>query len=204
MADCCNANINTAGIHFLQTADIDLTNQEFSVVGNYYHFRGIYDGGGHTIRNGSIAIDGIAGIFGVVSGTVTRLCVENTTVKFTKEGMRAGGIAARVTGNGVISNCFVKGCTISNDGQYGGVAGGIVADMFDQGVIKNCLVINTSLQASRTASICSDAEIGNSLVRCYTDGSALVSGSSYATTVDCELIDNSQLTNQRHVHLFAE
>ena len=201
MADCCNANINTAGIHFLQTADIDLTNQEFNVVGNYYHFRGIYDGGGHTIRNGSIAIDGIAGIFGVVSGTVTRLCVENTTVKFTKEGMRAGGIAARVTGNGVISNCFVKGCTISNDGQYGGVAGGIVADMFDQGVIKNCLVINTSLQASRTASICSDAEIGNSLVRCYTDGSALVSGSSYATTVDCELIDNSQLTNGTYTYL---
>ena len=201
MADCCNANINTAGIHFLQTADIDLTNQEFNVVGNYYHFRGIYDGGGHTIRNGSIAIDGIAGIFGVVSGTVTRLCVENTTVKFTKEGMRAGGIAARVTGNGVISNCFVKGCTISNDGQHGGVAGGIVADMFDQGVIKNCLVINTSLTASRTGSICSDTEIGNSLVRCYTDGSALVSGSSYATTVDCELIDNSQLTNGTYTYL---
>ena len=201
LANICNAGLNTSGFHFLQTADFDLNGGGLTPVGTSHAFAGIYDGGGHTIRNGMIAIEGIAGIFGVVSGTVTRLCVENTTVKFTKEGMRAGGIAARVTGNGVISNCFVKGCTIGNDGQHGGVAGGIVADMFDQGVIKNCLVINTTLQASRTASICSDSEIGNSLVRCYTDGSALVSGSSYATTVDCELIDNSQLTNGTYTYL---
>ena len=201
LAAFVNAGNNSTGMHFLQTADFDLNNGGLTPVGTSHAFAGIYDGGGHTIRNGMIAIEGIAGIFGVVSGTVTRLCLENTTVKFTKEGMRAGGIAARVTGNGVISNCFVKGCTISNDGQYGGVAGGIVADMFDQGVIKNCLVINTSLQASRTASICSDAEIGNSLVRCYTNGSELVSGSSYATLVDCELIDNSQLTNGTYTYL---
>ena len=201
LAAFVNAGNNSTGMHFLQTADFDLNNGGLTPVGTSHAFAGIYDGGGHTIRNGMIAIEGIAGIFGVVSGTVTRLCVENTTVKFTKEGMRAGGIAARVTGNGVISNCFVKGCTISNDGQYGGVVGGIVADMFDQGVIKNCLVINTTLQASRTASICSDSEIGNSLVRCYTDGSALVSGSSYATTVDCELIDNIQLTNGTYTYL---
>ena len=201
LAAFVNAGNNSTGMHFLQTADFDLNNGGLTPVGTSHAFAGIYDGGGHTIRNGSIAIDGIAGIFGVVSGTVNRLCVENTTVKFTKEGMRAGGIAARVTGNGVISNCLVKGCTISNDGQYGGVAGGIVADMFDQGVIKNCLVINTSLQASRTASICSDAEIGNSLVRCYTDGSALVSGSSYATTLDCELTENSQLATGTYTYL---
>ena len=201
LAAFVNAGNNSTGMHFLQTADFDLNNGGLTPVGTSHAFAGIYDGGGHTIRNGMIAIEGIAGIFGVVSGTVNRLCVENTTVKFTKEGMRAGGIAARVTGNGVISNCFVKGCTISNDGQYGGVVGGIVADMFDQGVIKNCLVINTTLQASRTASICSDSEIGNSLVRCYTDGSALVSGSSYATTVDCELIDNIQLTNGTYTYL---
>ncbi len=201
LAAFVNAGNNSTGMHFLQTADFDLNGGGLTPIGTSNAFRGIYDGGGHTIRNGSIAIDGIAGIFGVVSGTVTRLCLENTTVKFTKDGMRAGGITARVTGNGVISNCLVKGCTISNDGQHGGVVGGIVADMFDQGVIKNCLVINTTLQASRTASICSDTEIGNSLVRCYTDGSALVSGSSYATTVDCELIDNSQLTNGTYTYL---
>ena len=201
LAGFCNGGNNTSGMHFLQTVDFYLNGGGLTPVGTSHAFAGIYDGGGHTIRNGNIAIDGIAGIFGVVSGTVTRLCVENTTVKFTKEGMRAGGIAARVTGNGVISNCLVKGCTINNDGQYGGVVGGIVADMFDQGVIKNCLVINTTLQASRTASICSDSEIGNSLVRCYTDGSALVSGSSYATTVDCELTDNIQLANGTYTYM---
>ena len=201
LAAFVNAGNNSTGMHFLQTADFDLNGGGLTPIGTSNAFRGIYDGGGHTIRNGSIAIDGIAGIFGVVSGTVNRLCVENTTVKFTKDGMRAGGIAARITGNGVISNCFVKGCTISNDGQHGGVAGGIVADMFDQGVIKNCLVINTSLQASRTAFICSDAEIGNRLERCYTNGSELVSGSSYATLVDCELTENSQLATGTYTYL---
>lgn len=201
LAAFVNAGNNSTGMHFLQTADFDLNGGGLTPIGTSSAFRGIYDGGGHTIRNGSITIDGIAGIFGVVSGTVNRLCVENTTVKFTKDGMRAGGIAARITGNGVISNCFVKGCTISNDGQHGGVAGGIVADMFDQSVIKNCLVINTSLQASRTASICSDAEIGNRLERCYTDGSELVSGSSYATLVDCELTENSQLATGTYTYL---
>lgn len=195
-----NAGNNSTGMHFLQTADFDLNGGGLTPIGTSNAFRGIYDGGGHTIRNGNIETDGVVGVFAVVSGTVTRLCVENTTVKYRNEGMRAGGIAARITGNGVISNCLVKNCTIANNG-LSGVVGGIASDMFDEAVIKNCLVINTTLQASRTASICSDSEIGNSLVRCYTDGSALVSGSSYATLVDCELIDNSQLTNGTYTYL---
>ena len=138
LAAFVNAGNNSTGMHFLQTADFDLNNGGLTPVGTSHAFAGIYDGGGHTIRNGNIAIDGIAGIFGVVSGTVNRLCVENTTVKFTKDGMRAGGITARVTGNGVISNCFVKNCTIANNG-LSGVVGGIASDMFDEAVIKNCL-----------------------------------------------------------------
>ncbi len=179
LADYCNKGNNSNAIYFLQTADIDLNGGGLTPVATSRGFGGVYDGGGHTIRNGNIAIDGIAGIFGVVSGTVTRLCVENTTVKYTKTGMRAGGIAARITGNGEISNCLVKDCKIENNG-LSGVVGGIAADMFDQGVIKNCLVINTSLSASRTGSICSDTKSGNVISRCYTDGDHITSSDSYA------------------------
>lgn len=182
VATFCNSN-NTTGMHFLQTVDFNLNNGGLTPIGASRAFAGIYDGGGHTIRNGNIETDGVVGVFAVVSGTVTRLCVENTTVKYRNTDMRAGGIAARITGNGVISNCFVKNCTIADNG-LSGVVGGIAADMFDEAVIKNCLVVNTSLTASRTGSICSDTKSGTHIEGCYTDGAALVSSDSYCTIVE--------------------
>ena len=194
-----NSN-NTTGMHFLQTVDFDLNNGGLTPMGASRAFAGIYDGGGHTIRNGNIETDGVVGVFAVVSGTVTRLCVENTTVKYRNEGMRAGGIAARITGNGVISNCLVKNCTIADNG-LSGVVGGIASDMFDEAVIKNCLVVNTSLTASRTGSICSDTKSGTRIERCYTDGAALVSSDSYCTIVESTpSVDASSLASGEICH----
>jgi len=199
VATFCNSN-NTTGMHFLQTVDFNLNNGGLTPIGASRAFAGIYDGGGHTIRNGNIETDGVVGVFAVVSGTVTRLCVENTTVKYRNIDMRAGGIAARITGNGVISNCFVKNCTIANNGLRG-VVGGIAADMFDEAVIKNCLVVNTSLTASRTGSICSDTKSGTRIERCYTDGAALVSSDSYCTIVESTpSVDASSLASGEICH----
>lgn len=199
VATFCNSN-NTTGMHFLQTVDFNLNNGGLTPIGASRAFAGIYDGGGHTIRNGNIETDGVVGVFSIVSGTVTRLCVENTTVKYRNIDMRAGGIAARITGNGVISNCFVKNCTIADNGLRG-VVGGIAADMFDEAVIKNCLVVNTSLTASRTGSICSDTKSGTRIERCYTDGAALVSSDSYCTIVESTpSVDASSLASGEICH----
>ena len=181
MAKYCNEGNKTTGIHFLQTADFDLKDAEFTIPRS---FDGYYDGGGHTIRNGNIEADGVVGIFGAVTGTVTRLCVEKTTIKYRQEGMRAGGIAARLTGNGEISNCLVMGCKVENNGKSG-VVGGIVSDMFDKSVIRNCLVVKTSLTATRIGYICSDTEIDTRIERCYTDGNALVSSDHKGTFANC-------------------
>lgn len=190
----CREGNNSSGIHFLQTADFDLSGKTWKPIGDGNAFAGYYDGGGHTIRNGMISVNGVAGIFAVVSGTVTRLCVEKTTVKFTKDGMRAGGIAARITGNGEISNCLVYKCEINNDGKNGGVVGGITADMFDNAVIKNCLVYRTKLSAVRTGQISSDTKSGNRIHRCFTDGGSLVSSDSYAKITDSKLaLDDGSL-----------
>ena len=62
LAAFVNAGNNSTGMHFLQTADFDLNNGGLTPVGTSHAFAGIYDGGGHTIRNGMIAIEGIAGI----------------------------------------------------------------------------------------------------------------------------------------------
>jgi len=190
----CREGNNSSGIHFLQTADFDLSGKTWKPIGDGNAFAGYYDGGGHTIRNGMISVNGVAGIFAVVSGTVTRLCVEKTTVKFTKDDMRAGGIAARITGNGEISNCLVYKCEINNDGKNGGVVGGITADMFDNAVIKNCLVYRTKLSAVRTGQISSDTKSGNRIHRCFTDGESLVSSDSYAKITDSKLaLDDGSL-----------
>ena len=169
LANFCNGGNKSAGMYFLQTADFDLKDAEFKIP---RRFDGYYDGGGHTIRNGNIEADGVVGIFGVVTGTVTRLCVENTTIKYRQEGMRAGGIAARLTDKGEISNCLVNNCNIENNG-LSGVVGGIVADMFNESAIRNCLVVKTSLSASRTGYICGDTKTGTEISRCYTDGNKL-------------------------------
>ena len=189
VADFCNGGQKITAIHFLQTADFDLKGNSLTPIGNHiYSFDGYYDGGGHTIRNGIIEKDTLAGVFGLVSGTVTRLGVENMTIRYMKTDGRSGGIAARLTGNGVISNCLVKKCQItSNSGYYPlqGVSGGIASDMFGNSVIRNCLVVNTTLTATRTGYICSDTKAGTSIIRCFTDGNSLVSYDNHGTTSDC-------------------
>ena len=181
VAKYCNGGNKSNGIYFRQTADIDMNGGGMEI----NNFGGHYDGGGHTIRNAKIEVDGMAGIFGVVSGTVTRLCVENSTFRYMKRDGRVGGIAARITGKGVISNCFVKNCKIMHNGSTGnsneekssriGVAGGIASDIFDEAVIRNCLVVNISISATRTGYITSDTKSGTRIERCFTDGNALTS-----------------------------
>ena len=191
IATYCNAGNKSTGIHFLQTADIDLQGKGMTTIGDTIgdatdkpvNFGGYYDGGGHSIRNGQIKTNGLAGIFGVVTGTVTRLGVEKTTIQYTQKDMRAGGIAARLTGNGKITNCFVNNCTVTG-GSVQGVVGGIVSDMFDQAEVSNCLVYQTKVSATRSGHICGDSKEGNTISVCYTDGSSLVSYDSHAKLID--------------------
>ena len=176
----CKDGNKSTGLYFTQTADFDLKDvKDYTPVGYdvNHAFEGYYDGGGHTIRNANITAKGspYAGIFGVVKGTVNRLCVENSTfvgVKYGSDDGRAGGIAAQVTGNGVISNCFVKGCNVSINNV--GVAGGVASEMFENAAIRNCLVYKTKGSATRFAYICSDTKRGNEISHCYTDGNSLI------------------------------
>ena len=189
LAKFCNSGNNSAGMHFLQTADIDLKGGGLTPIGNPGSFAGIYDGDGHTICNGNIVVKApsVAGVFGVVTGKVTRLCVEKMTIKGTKgdkdsDHTRTGGIAARLYGSGEISCCFVRDCSIICEAT--GVSGGVVSDMFDQSVIRNCLVIKTSLSASRTGFISSDTKSGTQIEWCYSDGANLTSSDSYANVTN--------------------
>jgi hypothetical protein len=176
LATFCNSNNNTAGMYFLQTADIDLKGGGLTPIGNPGSFAGFYDGDGHTIRNGKIETIGPLGVFGYVTGTVTRLCVENTTVKGTNGGARAGAIAGRVRDNGEISYCFVKDCDVSVKDGVWGVAGPVVGDIINQGGVKNCLAFQNKVKASDNwyGYLCGATENDAIIDWCYTDGSTLV------------------------------
>ena len=180
IAKYCNGGSKSTGIHFLQTTDIDFSNvNDWDAIGHGGTFDGYYDGGGHSIRNGNIkpssSSEGIVvGIFGVVTGTVNRLSVENTTFEVNySDHARVGGIAARLSKKGEIKNCLVKGCKVITNRI--GIAGGIVADMFDQAAVRNCLVVETTIKASRTGQICSDTKANTLIERCFTDGADMVS-----------------------------
>ena len=151
-------------------------------------FDGHYDGGGRSITSGKVESATsalVTGIFGTVTGTVTRLSVEKMTITGVNGDARLGGIAGRLRGNGLITNCSVRKCTLTSD--KASVAGAIVGDMFDHAIVRNCLGFKNTLKASRTGYICSDMASGTRLERCYTDGNKLVSSDeAHGVTSGCE------------------
>ncbi|MBQ5563813.1 MAG: hypothetical protein IIT39_10550, partial [Clostridia bacterium] len=66
-------------------------------IGHSRIFEGDYDGGGYLIRKGTIADDGVAqGIFGLVTGSIHNLGVENSSIVLGYSDARCGTIAGLV------------------------------------------------------------------------------------------------------------
>lgn len=154
---------NYSGVYFKQTADIDLSGEEWipianagSMSGNYNRFCGIYDGGGHVIKNLSVMGYNLrfAGLFGIVgkNGTIKNLGLENCNIE---SNFHAGTIASTglsINDNeGIIQNCYATGTVKSKD-----VAGGLVAAGFEK--ITNCYTIcdveTIETSKGKTAGIC--------------------------------------------------
>ena len=173
-------------IYVKQVGDIDLNGEAFTpIASSVSSFEGHYDGGGYAIRNGKIETTSFGGIFGVVTGEVERLGVENLTSKNNEKAghARVGTIAGRVRGSGKISNCYVKGCTVEENKN--GVAGGIVADIYDKGIISNCFVYQSKVSSVTSGGyLCGEMMSGTQLVRCYTDGDKLLGAYAKGEVLD--------------------
>jgi len=163
----CSKDLRSNGMYFLQTADINLSGSLWKPIGLQSHFSGYYDGGGHTIRNGEIRTGSVAGIFGFVDGTVTRLCVENTAVTAIDPNTYAGVIAGSVTDNGVISHCLVKECTVES---VGGFAGAIAGTTTGNSAIRNCLGYKNKVEGETTGDLVGEMKDYTQMSRCFTDG----------------------------------
>lgn len=106
-------------------ADLDLAGIAWIPMGDTYHgFAGTFDGQGHTISNLTIGtadapITGeLAGLFGVVEGTVKNLFLDEVSVN-ANVGYYVGGLAAYAVGP--IDNCHIT--KLDMDAAASGVGG---------------------------------------------------------------------------------
>jgi len=142
------------GKHFLMTADIDLsqfTGTQFNIIGTYppeNPFTGVFDGDNHTISNFTYdtSIAGCIGIFGSVEGNsiysggpwaqIKNLGLIDPNVNETEDGF-VGSLAGMIKAGVMISNCYVKGGSVSCGGTSGGT-GGLVGLAYYDSSISNC------------------------------------------------------------------
>ena len=126
--------------HFKLMADIDLsgfTGTAFNIIGNNItKFTGVFDGNSHTISKfsyDSIDTDYI-GIFGVVRGEdaeIKNLGLIDPNVD-AGIGSRVGSLVGYLRRYGTITNCYVKGGSVTGDESVGGLVGK------NSGTITNC------------------------------------------------------------------
>lgn len=122
-----------AGSYFKQTADLDLSGiDNWTPIGRYdsgFYFKGIYDGGGHIIRNLHCKEeDGNVGLFGQLGGIVCNLGVVDSEV--------SGSCVGVITSHGVDENAMILNCYTDSSAEGGFRAGGL-ADNFG-GTVYNC------------------------------------------------------------------
>lgn len=113
--------------YFILTCDLDMSGIAFTPIGPSWNnsFNGVFDGGGHEIRNLTVDTGGgdYAGLFGQISsgGAIKNLGLVNVDID-----SGAGNFAGAVSGwnNGKISRCFSTG-QINGAVHVGGISGGL-------------------------------------------------------------------------------
>lgn len=106
-------------------------------------FRGVFDGGGHTIYNANVVTDGryYIGLFNYVyEGTVKNLNVVNLSVDGQSDDVssKTGGIVGYLE-DAVVSNCTFQGNIIGTN-YVGGIAG-----ESSSSIIRNCGILNSKI-----------------------------------------------------------
>lgn len=156
--------------HFQLTADLDLSAYEgtsFCMAGSSYRtpFNGTFDGGGHVIRNLTIAYDAgdAVGLFRALgpSGRIRNLQLLHARVRADT----CVGILVGYNAGGVIQDCNVTG-----DVQGTGYTGGIAGISIDNGLICDCRAdVNVAGQWYETGGI-AGANRHSRIVRCTVAG----------------------------------
>ena len=178
------SNYSNSSAYFLQTADIDLKNQEWVPIGNTSNpFTGNYNGGNHTISGLKITTNQVnstgegAGFFGVVKdATIKNLTIADGDITVTAQ--EVGAIVGRMT-NSKLYNCvnFANVTNLANNHYQ--MTGGIFGHAVDQSteVIANCY--NAGTVSAPNADAATNRGIGgigghisgeSQMISCYNTG----------------------------------
>ena len=110
------------GRYFLQTEDIDLGEDAWVAIGNMEeeaYFCGLYDGGGHVIKNLNMEEENDAAMFNVLGGSVYNLGLDDGKIK--------GNCVASFANHSVDDTSYIVNCYSRLD-LDGNRVGGIVDD----------------------------------------------------------------------------
>lgn len=181
LAQLVNGGTNFANKTVKLGEDIDLIGYIWTPIGiGNYSFKGVFDGGNHTITGMSVHAAGIycAGLFGYVSGgTVQNLRVEGS-VKYTGGTFGyVGGIVGCCDSSGKVTNCLSK-VMIAAQGNYyvGGVVGNLIT-----GTINLCWNEGTVNGGSGSVGGIVGTNSGGTVTNCANFGE--VKGSSTASGI---------------------
>jgi hypothetical protein len=120
--------------HFRLADDIDLAGIDFFIIGSeIFPFNGVFDGNGHTIShfNHITKYVDFVGLFGYARGPqaeIRDLGLINPNIEW------ASGSVGSLVGcfeDGIISNCYSDGGSVSGYGSVGGLVGSIDGSMTD-------------------------------------------------------------------------
>lgn len=178
------------GKYFKLTADIDMSEKygeskaSWTPIGNNTNqFKGVFDGGNHTINEIYINVgNDCQGLFGYSSGTIKNVTVSGQVGVWS----RIGGICGH--NSGLIENC-ANMCNVGIENPYSFYAGGICG--YNSGTIRNCfnsgaIVTNGGQSGGLYKGCggicgCNDGEISS----CYNTGSVTDSGNHDKTGGIC-------------------
>lgn len=183
--------------YYIQTADIDLNNEDFTPIGIYYGingattssaiFAGNYDGNYHSIKNLSTSYsNAYCGLFGRVGEynydntncEIKNLSVSGSVECYSDSG-KVGGIVGELAYGATIKNCDYHGLVTSN-----GKVGSIVGSIYCGGTISACYSdANVSTESAESASggIVGEISVGNNAAT--GSANAKVEGTYYNGTI---------------------
>ena len=156
---------NDLSINCTLTADIDLTDKEWTPIGSYINYTytgytGTFDGQGHTIFGLTInQVRDDVGLIGCIDKGGIVKNVKLKDVNITGNGYFVGGVAG--TNYGTIENCSVDG-TLTNNRHY---LGGVVGDNY--GSIIGCSSSGTITGTSPDVGGIGGQSVGGTIMACY-------------------------------------
>jgi uncharacterized repeat protein (TIGR02543 family) len=154
------------GSYHILMADLDMSiYKSFPPIGDTTNpFTGHFDGNGHVLRNFTVSSFSLnyAGLFSALDSNakVEKLGIYGTV----HAGSKVGGIAGRMCGGSIVSECFFQGSVIGTD-----CVGGLVGDIKDDSVLYSYhigLVYGMKTSVGGVAGSASNATI----IDCYHSG----------------------------------